>query len=557
MRPLDPRLVKYASSARKFLVTTIALGVVGTLAVIAQAFILGDLLAKIFHQQASPQYVHKALLALLAVVCLRALTTWTTDVAAYRTSAHVKHQLRSKLIEKIGSLGPTWVTRHRTSDLLTSSLRGLDSLDVYFARYLPQLALAAFIPAGVLTAILINDRLSAAIVLITLPLIPLFMALIGWFTQAQVGQQWESLQRLSGHFLDLIHGLPTLKAFNRSRVQMKNLETVGEQYRATTMSVLRVSFLSAMVLELISTISVALVAVSIGLRLVSGGMELREGLIILILIPEAYLPLRNLGTQFHAMTEGVEASQQILNVLDIESTLPDHDDDMDVERDTSVFVAANRAPTITLSDVSVMYPPNTVPALDTFSASFHPGTITALIGPSGAGKTTILNVLAGFISDYSGEIFINEANMRNVDLTQWQSHITYLTQHPWLPQSSLRQILTLDKDVDDDQLLSACTGAGLDMLDFTNGLDTVVGRRSGVSTGQRRRIALARALLQAHPLVLLDEPTATVDSETERIITQTLRTLAERGALVLAVTHRAELIAQADNVIELHGALMQ
>ena len=547
MKPLDPRLIKHAASVRTFLTFAVVNGTVTSAAVIAQAVVLGDLLSGVFSGSKTRDQVAHSLVLLLLLFSVRTVTSWIGEWSANRTSARAKQQLRRSLARKIFDLGPIWVGRNRSSELVTTAMRGLDSLDVYFSRYLPQLVLAAIIPLSVGITVLTNDLLSAVIIAFTVPLIPFFMALVGWFTQAQVDKQWQSLQRLSGHFLDLITGLPTLKAFNRSRGQSEGLRTVGEDYRSTTMSVLRISFLSSFVLELISTISVALVAVSIGLRLVNGTMHLREGLIILILVPEAYLPLRALGTQFHAMTEGLEAADRVFTILD--HKVSNHEG---TEMQEPIRSIAFR-------DVSVTYPNANTPALVDFSGQFEPGSLSVITGVSGSGKTTALAVLLKFVVDYQGSIAINGHELREIETRSWRNQIAYLPQSPWLPHGTVREALVMAAPADDAALIALCRTVDLDLNDaeqFPQGLNTVVSSNSGLSSGQRHRLGLARALLQERPILILDEPTAAVDAATEALIAEIITSLTKQGKLVIAVAHRPSLIAQADVVVNVQEAVM-
>lgn len=522
-----------------FLTFAVVNGIVTAAAVIAHAVVLGNLLSEIFAGSKSSAGITRVLGLLLSIYTIRALTSWIGEWAAHKTSATAKRELRSSLARKIFNLGPMWVGQHRSSELVTTAMRGLDALDVYFSKYLPQLVLAAIIPLAVGVTILTNDLLSAVIVALTVPLIPFFMALVGWFTQAQVDKQWQSLQRLAGHFLDLITGLPTLKAFNRSQSQEKGLQKIGEDYRTNTMSVLKISFLSSFVLELISTISVALVAVSIGLRLVNGNINLREGLIILILVPEAYLPLRALGTQFHAMTEGLEASDRVFTILETVSV------------ENKGHYELTNVGDITFTNVSVTYPDSYQPALSNFNASFHKGELSVITGFSGSGKTTAIATLLKFVTEYEGEITVDGISLRDISTQSLRQHISYLPQQPWLPHGTLRQSLSLTGLRLDDDLISACMRVGLDIHDatqFPNGLDTVLSSQGGMSSGQRRRVALARVLLQNRPVLILDEPTAAVDAQTEELITTIIQELVAAGSTVIAVAHRPSLIVLADSV---------
>ena len=453
MRPLDPRLIKHAQAVRTFLFLAAITGTLITCATIAQAFLLGDLLAGVFIGEKSVAQISRALIWIAVIAIGRSILTWVSDVTAHQASARTKQQLRQAAVRHITKLGPIWVTSQRGSGLTTSLMRGLDSLDVYFAKYLPQLILAVTIPLAVGVSILTQDVLSAVIVALTIPLIPFFMILIGWFTQAQVDRQWKALQRLAGHFLDLINGLPTLKAFNRSRGQREGLAQIGDEYRTSTMSVLRVSFLSSFVLELISTISVALVAVSIGLRLVDGKMSLREGLIVLILIPEVYLPLRNLGAQFHAMTEGLEAADAVLHILN--QPLP-----------TSTGNIQPTSPSlITFDNVSLTYPGYDIPAINKLSASFQRGKLNVITGPSGVGKSTVLSTLMGFVAPDEGQVLVDNTPITELDIDTWRGSISYLPQNPWLPIGSIRESISIHGQYSDDEIIAACARVGLDLTD--------------------------------------------------------------------------------------------
>ena len=542
MRPLDPRLVKHAQAVRTFLLLIAVIGTLMTVTTIAQAFLLGDLLAGVFHGEKSSAQIMRAVIFIAGIALGRSMLSWLSEITAYQASARTKQQLRQSAAEHITALGPIWVSSQRGSDIATTLMRGLDSLDVYFAKYLPQLILVVTIPLSVGVSIVTQDVLSGVIVALTVPLIPFFMILIGWFTQSQVDKQWRALQRLAGHFLDLINGLPTLKAFNRSRGQIEGLARIGDEYRTSTMSVLRVSFLSSLVLELISTVSVALVAVSIGLRLVNGNMQLREGLIVLILVPEVYLPLRNLGAQFHAMTEGLEAADSVLSILD--EPLPAHSGTHKVSSPAS----------ITFDSVSVTYPGFDEPALNNFSAEFKRGYLNVVTGPSGVGKSTALTALMGFASLSHGSLRVDGVDLDDLDMSAWRTSISYLPQSPWLPIGTVRDAINIENKFPDSDLLSACKSVGLaldDAQQFPAGLSTVINVSAGASTGQRRRIALARTLLMDRDIVILDEPSAAVDSNTENIITQVLEDLVARGRLVIVVAHRPQMISAGNNIIRL------
>jgi thiol reductant ABC exporter CydD subunit len=509
-----------------------------------QAIVLGELLASVFIGGKQFADVRGQLILLTILVIVRAISAWFSDYISARSSATAKSELRMAVLTRSAKLGPAWINSKRSSDLTNTATRGLDALDIYFSRYLPQLVLSAIIPLAVGVAILTQDLLSAIIIAFTVPLIPFFMALVGWVTQSKVDKQWHSMQALSGHFLDLVSGLPTLKAFNRSRFQAKTIKAVGEDYRTSTMGVLRISFLSSLVLELIATLSVALVAVAIGLRLVNGTMQLREGLIVLLLVPEAYLPLRQVGANFHAVAEGLEAANHMFEILEHPLV-----DEGDVSRAT-----CPEPKTITITNLTYTYPLAQTPALTNLSATFKEGSISVLTGVSGSGKSTALSALLKFYAPDSGCIHVDDLDLANIDTASWRKHAAYLPQNPWLPNGTVRDALLMAGNASDSDLLRICLRAGLDFSDqnqFPSGLDTIVSTSTGLSAGQRRRIALARVFIRDSKVLILDEPTASVDGDTEELVIKAVQEMSAAGKIVIAVAHRPAMISIADQVIQI------
>lgn len=544
MRPLDPRLLKYASTTRNYLAFATVNGIVTAVIVITQAIVLGELLASVFIGGEQFADVKGQLILLSILVGVRAISAWFSDYISARSSAAAKSELRMAVLTRSAKLGPAWINSKRSSDLTNTATRGLDALDIYFSRYLPQLVLSAIIPLAVGVAILTQDILSAVVVALTVPLIPFFMALVGWVTQSKVDKQWHSMQALSGHFLDLVSGLPTLKAFNRSRFQAKTIKAVAEDYRTSTMGVLRISFLSSLVLELIATLSVALVAVAIGLRLVNGTMQLREGLIVLLLVPEVYLPLRQVGANFHAVAEGLEAANHMFEVLEHPI----------VEGSDEPKATCPTPKKIKISNLTYTYPLAQTPALTNLSAIFTEGSIAVLIGVSGSGKSTALSALLKFFAPDSGNIQINDLDLANVDTASWRRHVAYLPQNPWLPNGTVRDALLMAGNSSDSELIKVCLRAGLDFSDriqFPKGLETIVSTSTGLSAGQRRRIALARVFIRDSKVVILDEPTASVDGDTEELVIKSVQEMRAAGKIIIAVAHRPALISVADQVLSI------
>ncbi|WP_328748683.1 thiol reductant ABC exporter subunit CydD [Streptomyces sp. NBC_00285] len=540
MKPIDPRLLRYARATRLFLVAVVGLGVLGALLVIAQAMLIAEIVVGAFQHGLSVAELRTPLVLLATVAVGRGLVSWLTELAAHRASAAVKSELRRRLLDRAAALGPGWLSGQRTGSLVALATRGVDALDDYFSRYLPQLGLAAVVPVAVLARIVTEDWVSAAIIVGTLPLIPVFMMLIGWATQSRMDQQWRLLSRLSGHFLDVVTGLPTLKVFGRAKAQAESIRRITGEYRQATMRTLRIAFISSFALELLSTLSVALVAVTIGMRLVHGEMHLYDGLVILILAPEAYLPLRQVGAQYHAAAEGLAAAEEIFAVL--ETPVP--------PSGTGPVPAG----ALSFEQVTVRYPGRSGDAITDASFQIAPGETVALVGPSGAGKSTLLNVLLGFVRPTEGRVRIGDADLAEVDLEEWRSRIAWVPQRPQLFAGTIAENIRLAcPDADESAVRRALADAGaLEFVDaLPRGADTVLGEDgAGLSAGQRQRLALARAFLADRPVLLLDEPTAALDGATEAEVVAAVRRLAA-GRTVLLVVHRPALLGVADRVVRL------
>ncbi|MGW0220614.1 thiol reductant ABC exporter subunit CydD [Streptomyces tendae] len=541
MKPIDPRLLRYARATRFFLAAVVALGAVGAGLLVAQAMLIADVVVGAFQHGTPVAGLRTPLLLLVAVACGRALVGWLTELAAHRASAAVKSELRGRLLERATALGPGWLGGQRTGSLVALATRGVDALDDYFSRYLPQLGLAVVVPVAVLARIVTEDWVSAAIIVGTLPLIPIFMMLIGWATQSRMDRQWRLLSRLSGHFLDVVAGLPTLKVFGRAKAQAESIRRITGEYRRATLRTLRIAFLSSFALELLATLSVALVAVTIGMRLVHGDMALYDGLVVLILAPEAYLPLRQVGAQYHAAAEGLAAAEDIFSVLE-----------RPVPASGTGPVPADGA--LALEDVTVRYPGRAAAAVTDVNLTVEPGETVALVGPSGAGKSTLLHALLGFVSPTGGRVLVGGADLASLDQAQWHARVAWVPQHPHLYAGTIAENVRLARpDADDAAVRRALRDAGaLEFVDaLPEGAATVLGEDgAGLSAGQRQRLALARAFLADRPVLLLDEPTAALDGATEAEVVDAVRRLA-KGRTVLLVVHRPALLEVADRVVRL------
>ncbi|MGX1973531.1 thiol reductant ABC exporter subunit CydD [Streptomyces kronopolitis] len=551
VKPVDPRLLRYARATRGFLVAVVVLGLAGAGLVVGQAMLIAEIVVGAFQHGLGPGGLTTPLVLLAAVSVGRGLVSWLTELAAHRAGAAVKSELRMRLIERAAKLGPIrrpatsegapGEAEWRTGELTTLATRGIDALDDYFARYLPQLGLAVVVPVAVLARIVTGDWISALTIVLTLPLIPLFMVLIGWATQSRMDRQWRLLARLSGHFLDVVEGLPTLKVFGRAKAQAASIREITGTYRRATLRTLRIAFLSSFALELLATISVALVAVGIGMRLVKGELDLYTGLMVLVLAPEAYLPLRQVGAQYHAAAEGLAAAEEVFAVL--ETPLP----------------AAGTAPApagtaLAVENLVVRHPGRTADSLPATSFEVRPGETVALVGPSGAGKSTLLSVLLGFTAPAAGRALVDGRDIASLEPESWRQRIAWVPQQPHLFAGSIAENVRLARpDADEAAVRAALADAGA--LDFVDALPDGTASRlgesgAGLSAGQRQRLALARAFLADRPILLLDEPTANLDGATEEAVVAAVRRLAA-GRTVLLVVHRPALLAVADRVVRL------
>ncbi|MFD0267072.1 thiol reductant ABC exporter subunit CydD [Streptomyces sp. NPDC127106] len=546
MKPIDPRLLRYARSTRLFLMAVVALGCAGAGLVIGQAVLIAEIVVGAFEEGLDAGQLRTPLLLLVAVAVGRGLLAWLTELAAHRAAASVKSELRARLLDRATELGPGWLSGQRTGSLVTLATRGVDALDDYFARYLPQLGLAVAVPLAVLARIVTEDWVSAAIIVVTLPLIPLFMVLIGMATQSRMNRQWRLLSRLSGHFLDVVAGLPTLKVFGRAKAQAESIRRITEDYRRATMRTLRIAFLSSFALELLATLSVALVAVTIGMRLVHGELDLYTGLVVLILAPEAYLPLRQVGAQYHAAAEGLAAAEEVFEVLHTPAAAGG-------TAGVGVPGAWPAGLRIEVDGVSVRHPGRGEDSPGPVSFTVGPGECVALTGPSGAGKSTLLHVLLGFTAPTAGRVRIGGADLAGLAPEQWRERIAWVPQRPHLFAGTLAENVRLARPDASDEAVAAAlddAGAGDFVAALPRGIETALGEGgAGLSAGQRQRIALARAFLADRPVLLLDEPTAALDGETEAAVVDAVRRLAV-GRTVLLVVHRPALLALADRVVE-------
>ncbi len=551
-RFFDRRLLQQAHTERLGLALTVALGALGAAATVGQAFALSRAVDGVFLGGRDLAAVWPWLRGLLALTVLRAGASWGAEIAAGRVAARVKSALRERLLRHILSRGPAYIQGEQTGELVNTAVEGVEALDAYFSQYLPQVALAGLVPLIFLAFVFPADPLSGLVLLVTAPLIPLFMMLIGSVADALTRRQWSELSRMSAHFLDVLQGLTTLKLFGRSREQIAVIRQITDRHRDATLRVLRVAFLSALVLEMVGTISTAIVAVEIGLRLLYGKMAFQQAFFVLILAPEFYLPLRLLGTRFHAGIAGVTAGRRIFEVLDAgaeEARLPaDHSSPYSAPAPARVRVR--------LCDVSYSYPGRDRPALDRVSLEIGPGEKVALIGPVGAGKSTIAALLLGFIRPTTGRIEWTWADGRPAAAPDGRPAIAWVPQAPYLFHASVADNIRLGRpEATFAEVQRAAIAARADgfIRNLPQGYDTLIGERGNrLSAGQAQRIALARAFLLDAALVILDEPTAHLDADTEAEVQAAIERLLEgRSALIIA--HRLNTVRHADRVVLLDG----
>jgi len=529
MKPLDPRLLRLSRSARGFIVAAAGTGVLRTLATIAIAWGIAaavtEVVDAVHHGGVVPTEFVPTLALLGGAFVVRAVAAWATDDLAARAAATVKSELRRTVLARAAERGPGWLAERSSAGFATTLGPGLDALDAYFGRYLPQLALTAIATPVLLVAIGLGDLTSGLVVLCALPVIPVFMILIGLATQSLQRKQSDALARLGGAFTEAVEGLATLKVFGRARRQVGRIGTVTDEYRRGTLGVLRLSFVSGFALELAASLSVALVAVSIGIRLVDGSLGLGAAMFVLVLAPEAFAPIRQVGADFHAAQDGVEASAAVLDVLDDDRTPAAAPPTPAAATDLVLRGVAVRRQDVVIGPVDL---------------DARPGTVLALVGPSGAGKSSLIAAIRGAVP-HDGTVVVPGPAGSTVD-----DRIAWADQRARLVRGTIAENVALSQQPHDDDVLTALGDAGL-------GLDPslqVGAGGAGLSGGQAQRVAVARALYRHRRsgtrLVLLDEPTSALDADAEAHLITTMRRLAADGAVVVVASHRPAVVAAAD-----------
>ena len=544
MRALDPRLVRRTKAVRPLLGLDTVLGIGTAVAVLMQASVLALIVARAFHGTSVSDLWPEFVLLLIAFG-LRGGFAWGMEIAGRRAAWNVLSELRMALVERRLRTQPLAVDGGNSGEIAAAAVQGIEGLEGYFARYLPQAVLASVVPLMVIAWVAFVDLEAALIMALTLPLVPVFMWLIGRYTEQRTNERWQALRQLSTHFLDIVRGLPTLRAFGRAESQLTSIAEVSERYRKATMETLRVSFLSGSVLELAATLGVALVAVTAGIQLVDGGLGLQAGLTVIVLAPELYLPFRRLGAEYHASADGLAVAERMFALLDAPAAA--------VGGGRHIAPSPARA-TVALEHVSFSYPGRAVPVLDGLELELAPGEAVALVGESGAGKSTVAGLLLGLLAPTAGTVTVGGVDLAACQVDTWRRLIAWVPQHPALLRATVADNIRLaDPSATAEMVREAAARAGADQFisALPDGYATLIGGGGrALSPGERRRIGLARAFLRDAPFVILDEPTADLDPASVALVAAAVHRL-QAGRTVLLIAHRPELVQHADRVVQL------
>lgn len=545
---MDRRLVRAARPGRFALALAVALGVASGIATIMQWSAFARLVTGAFLERQGLVALRPAFLLFLAAVAVRAALNWGREVAAQRGATQITAVLRGQFYGHLMRLGPVRLREERAGGLIAAATGGIERLDPYFARFLPQVALSQIVPLLIAAAIVPRDWASAILLLSTAPVLPILMILVGSYSEERINAQWTALTRLKGAFLDAIQGLTTIRTFGVGAVGRERVARQSEVFRVRTIRALRYAFLSSFVLEFITSVAIALVAVTLGVRLISNGMAFEPAFLVLLLAPEFYRPLRDLGMHHHAGMEGKAAAKQIFAILDQEVPAQPA-----VRSSTPSLTVA---PTLTISDLRYRYPGAVQPALTGVNLTINAGERVAIVGASGAGKSTFINLLLGFLTPERGTIAAAGHSITDLSEEVWREQIAYVPQRPHLFAGSVLDNLRLarpDAPFAAVQEAGELAGAAGFIAALPAGYDTLLGEDGArLSKGQAQRIAIARAFLKAAPILILDEPTAHLDPESESAVSVALENLAA-GRTVLLIAHRLATVSAADRIVVLNG----
>ena len=540
-------LLREVRSARVSLGVTVALGLLAAAATIVQLGALSKVVDGVFLEGADLLEVRGLLLLLLGASILRSCLLWRREVAGQRGAVRVKSELRERLLAHVLRLGPSYTKDERTGELATTATEGVDKLDAYVGRYLPQVFLSALVPLMIAGYILPLDLSSAVLLLVTAPVIPVLMVLVGSYAEEHTRRQWKALARMGASFLDAMQGLTTSKVFGRSADEGEKVAAASEEFRRRTMKVLRYAFLSGFVLEFMTAAAIGLVAVTLGVRVISGNMPFEVAFLVLLLTPEFYKPLRELGVHRHAGMEGSAAADRIFEILSTPAR---------VRQDSGALDLASDKISIELSGVGYTYPGSEGPVLRDISLVLPAGTRTALVGRSGSGKSTLVYLLMRFVDSDLGAIRANGVEITDLPPEVWRENLALVPQRPHLFHGSVLENIRLARpDASREEIEEAAdlTGAAGFIRQLPEGYETGIGERGArLSGGEAQRIAIARAFLKDAPVLVMDEATSGLDPESERMIRTALERLAD-GRTVLVVAHRLNTLYSADRIAVLDG----
>ncbi len=544
---MNRELLRQIKPARIFLICTIALGMLGAVATIAQMLFLGLVVDRVFLDGESLEGVRALLLLLLGAIVLRSGLLWLRGIVAQRGAVRVKNDLRERLFAHLMRLGPGYTGGERTGELAATAVEGVERLDAYVGRYLPQMALSVFVPLLIFAYLLSVDPISAVLLLATAPAIPVLMVLVGSHAEEQMQGQWAALSRMSAHFLDVLQGLPTLKIFGRGAAERERVAEVSDEFRERTLKVLRYAFLSGFVLEFIATLCIALVAVALGVRLLMGNIPFEAAFLVLLLAPEFFRPLRELGVHRHAGMEGKTSADRIFEILNTSAP---------TSKASGTVTRPSGPLTIEFNDVGYSYPDSEQPALSGIELTLPAGTCTALVGRSGTGKSTLVNLLVRFLDPDTGRIIANGIPIDELSVESWRENVALVPQRPYLFYGSALENIRLARPTatrEEIEQAAELAGASEFIERLPRGYDTQLGERGfRLSGGESQRVAIARAFLKDAPVLVMDESTSSLDPESERLIGDALVRLM-RDRTVLVIAHRLNSVYRADRIAVLQA----
>lgn len=546
MKPLDPRLLKHARDARRYIILLVVFGTVSAALVIAQCYLISASASPVIDGTKTPSQVAYLVAILAGVFLLRVGITYVIEAYGHRAALRTIRDLRTQVLDHSGEVGERWLAQGNTASTVTLVTEALDDLEPYFVKYLPQLFLVGTVTPLTLAVIFFTDWLSAIAIIVCIPLIPIFMILIGKQTAEYSNKRLASMQNLGQQLLDLLSGLSTLKALGREKGPARRVALLGNDFAKKTMATLRVAFLSGAVLEFLATLSTALVAVEVGIRMADPDIRLSlfKGLLIIMLTPEAFKPLREVGSQFHASADGITAANMVFEALDV--PIP-------------ASSGTQNAPdlsqsTIVISDLSVNAPGRNTVAPAHLNGTIEPGTVAVLRGPSGSGKTTTVSVLLRLIDKSSGEITIGDTNIDNIERHSLWEQVTWVPQRPAIVPGTVLENIGVDVS---SELEEAARLTGFDSVidELEDGWHTHIGQGgAGLSIGQRQRLALTRAMVRPQPLVILDEPAAHLDAMNEQAVSASVEALKKAGHTVIIIAHRSAILSLADSIIDVESS---